>query len=151
MSNSDKYELKYFNSYLSELLNGEYMFDNCYKLTSFDGHIPNIETAKSMFSRSGLTEWSTDMTRLVDGESMFYHCDKLTSFDANLGSLSRGYCMFADCSELTYFNSYLGSLGNAAQMFSNCKLNTDSGLGACPIPLAMLLTDSVLSLQLENI
>ena len=93
-----------FNSDLSSLTIGQYMFMGCSNLHTF----------------------ISDLSSLTIGHGMFMHCSNLPTFDSNLSSLTNGYQMFYNCTNLTSFTSDLSSLTNGYQMFYNCKLDSDS-------------------------
>ncbi len=79
-----------------------------------------IINGNGMFSRTGLTSFTSDLSSLTSGESMFLVCDNLTTFNSDLSSLTNGKQMFQDCSNLTAFTSDLISLTNGFYMFSGC-------------------------------
>lgn len=116
-----------FNSDLSNLTDGDYMFKNCRKLTSFTSDLPNLTNGVCMFLYcTEFTSFSLDLSSLINGDSMFYYCPILTTFTSNLSNLTNGYCMFNYCFGLTTFVSDLSSLTNGYWMFSDCKLDTES-------------------------
>lgn len=68
-------DIQIFNSDLSSLTNGTYMFYNCDELISFN----------------------SDLSSLTHGDSMFGGCSKLIAFTSNLSSLNSGQNMFQGC------------------------------------------------------
>ena len=84
---------------LGSLIDGQYMFYYCTKLTTF----------------------TPDLSSLTNGRYMFYNCDSFTEFNSNLGALIYGYSMFESCSGLTSFTSDLSSLTDGTEMFNNCS------------------------------
>ena len=123
-----------FNSDLSSLINGDYMFYWCENIKSFSADLPNMTSAEGMFDWCEYLEsFSADsngtpvnLSKLTNGSDMFRGCKSLTSFSSNLSNLENGYCMFGYCDNFTSFNSDLSSLTDGEEMFECCKLDTAS-------------------------
>ena len=111
--------LEGFKGDLSDLEMGNNMFFQCQELKSFDSDLPNLFNGSSMFENTHLESWNIDLPRLTDGYSMFYRSSQLNSFDSVLSSLTNGSYMFYETS-LTSFTSDLSSLTDGTEMFNYC-------------------------------
>lgn len=69
------------------------------RLTSWTGDLSNMVNGQEMFqSCVNLTSFTGDLSSLTNGYYMFYTCRYLTSFSSNLSSLEDGIGMFHMCS-----------------------------------------------------
>ena len=119
--------LKSFDADLSSLTDGARMFYYCSALTTFISDLSNLTEGDGMFSRCNFNMFNTDLSSLTIGSDMFSNCSNLTSFRNNLSSLTNGYNMFYYCTNLTTFNADLSSLVDGSHMFDGCsKLGTFS-------------------------
>lgn len=113
-----------WNAPLSRLFEGRYMFRECTNLTSFISDLTNLDNGYYMFEGcSNLTEWNIDLPNLTNGESMFSGCYKLTSFEGDLSKLTNGLQMFSNCRTLSSFSADLSSLTDGTNMFGVTMLN----------------------------
>ena len=111
-----------FNGDLKGLVSGFYMFSSCQHLTSFTSDLSSLQNGYCMFSDCcELPSFNCDLPNLTDGQEMFYYCQELTSFSSELPSLQNGQSMFSDCCYLTSFSSELPSLQNGQSMFQFCS------------------------------
>lgn len=123
-----------FNSDLSSLTSGDYMFYWCEYLKSFTADLSNMTSGESMFDGcENLESFSSDssgtpvnLSSLTNGSNMFVRCKNLESFSSDLSSLINGESMFSWCEKLTSFSSDLPSLTNGHDMFSGCPFTSFS-------------------------
>jgi hypothetical protein len=129
---------------LSQLVNGNQMFNAHNKLTKFEQDLPNLTSGISMFASTGLTSFSGNLQNLSDGGSMFenarlgsfnselpictntsgmFRSNKLTKFIVDLPRVTNAGQMFVGCTSLEEFRGCLPSLRTASQMFDRCKLS----------------------------
>lgn len=101
---------------LTSLTDGDYAFYNLSKLTSFNGELPALSSARDMFSKTGLTSWNTPLPVLSVGAYMFRKTS-ITSWNMDLPSLYNGYSMFEECKALTSFEGDMPNLTEAKYMF----------------------------------
>ena len=120
------YIINEFNSSLSSLVNGSYMFTYS-KLASFKSNLSSLTNGYGMFLLcESLTTFNPiDLSSLIIGDGMFGGT-AITAFNFNLSSLSSAYQMFYNCSNLTSFTSDLSSLTDGSHMFYGCKLDSTS-------------------------
>ena len=117
-----------FNSDLSSLTDGAYMFAACPNFTSFISDLSSLTNGESMFYACiNLTSFTSDsngspmnLSSLSNGYGMFLGCSNLTSFPSDLSSLTNGEMMFLYCSNLTSFTINLSCLTNGQTMFLYC-------------------------------
>ena len=123
--------IKQFKGTLTNLENGNEMFDNL-NLISFESlNLDRLINARKMFNNSRMTTWNINLPKLVDGHSMFTSNTSLKSFNGSLESLSDGSYMFAGCTNLESFQSSLSALEVADEMFAGCKLDAKSVMFIC--------------------
>ena len=77
-------------------------FENCFKLTSFNGNLNRLTSANRMFYCTALPSFNHDLSSLMYGDGMFAQ-SKLESFDSNFYNLTSAEGMFRDCKNLTEF------------------------------------------------
>lgn len=119
--------LSEFNSDLSNLADGRWMFYGCFSLISFASDLSSLTDGLQMFSNcSSLTSFTSDLSSLTNGGVMFASCSKLETFSSDLSSLTYGGSMFYRCTNLTSFSSDLPSLTAGNIMFQSCKLDAES-------------------------
>ena len=122
---ADDAHLMFFET--NALTKGNYMFNGCTALTTFDSDLSSLTDSSYMFSGTALTSFSSDLSSLTTSYFMFKDCTKLTSFSGDLSSLTTGNKMFKDANSLTSFDSDLSSLTNGSSMFSGTALTSFSG------------------------
>jgi len=113
-----------FSGDLSNLINGDFMFNGCTFLTSFDNDLSNLTTGNSMFYDTNLTSFFSTLSSLISGTYMFQYTP-LTLFLGTLSSLTNGSAMFQGTS-LTLFGVDLSSLTNGSDMFKQTPLTSFS-------------------------
>ena len=143
------YPLTTFNSNLSSLKNGTWMFMSCYNLEGFKGDLSNLEIANNMFFQcQNLKSFDSNLPNLTEGSSMFSDTS-LESWDIDLPCLTDGYSMFEGTS-LSSFNSDLSSLTDGNSMFGYTYLEswdidlpclTDGGGMFTETPLSSFTSD----------
>lgn len=98
--------------------------------TVLTAHIdaPNSTNANWLFlNRTGITEFTGDLSSATTASAAFKNCTSLTSFEADLSSLIGSTNeMFQGCTQLSHFSSNLSSLTNGSNMFTDCCLDADS-------------------------
>ena len=114
-----------FDSDLSSLINGSYMFNGNQLIKTFRGDLSSLVNGEAMFDSSFLESFESNLSSLDYGYQMFCNSE-LTSFNCNMSKLTKGVAMFLDCSNLTTFTSDLSSLTNGNGMFDGCKLDAQS-------------------------
>lgn len=118
-------ELKTFNSDISKLGGGAFMFYNS-GLESFTSDLTSLKQGSGMFNSTKLTSFNIKMPNLTSGSNFFAHCYNLKTFSSNLNNMAVGLAMFNNATALTTFEADLPSLTNGNKMFYACKLNTAS-------------------------
>ena len=118
---ADSRNLKLFEADLSCLTNGWNMFYCCTALSSFNSDLSSLTNGGGMFSGSNLNMFNTDLSSLTNGSSMFGSCSNLTTFTSDLSSLTNGGWMFYDCTNLSSFTPDLSSLMDGSSMFAGCS------------------------------
>lgn len=94
-------------------------------LSEFNSDLSSLSDGTFMFSQCPLRVFNSDLSNLTDGSSMFSGCP-LTSFNIDLSNLTNGDYMFSNCQNLTSFNSDLSNLTKGDSMFNYCKLDAPS-------------------------
>lgn len=93
-------------------------------LSEFNSDLSSLRDGTFMFSYCPLTTFSSNLHNLTNGNSMFESC-YLTTFSTNLHNLTNGEFMFNNCGLIT-FNSDLYNLTNGDSMFNYCQLDASS-------------------------
>ena len=88
--------LSEFNSDLSSLSDGTFMFSQC-PLRVFNSDLSNLTKGYGMFGSCSFTWFSSSLHNLTNGDSMFSNCQNLTSFNSDLSNLTKGDSMFNYC------------------------------------------------------
>ena len=114
----------YGNIQTEKIKYGNYLFQSCHDLRSFESDLSSVMDGNSMFYNCGLLSFASDLSSLINGTWMFTNCTNLTTFTSDLSSLINGQDMFDSCYNLTTFTSDLSSLINGNGMFGETNLES---------------------------
>lgn len=110
---------------LGELLNGPQMFYGA-GITTFTSPLSKLINSNQMFDGAKLTSWTVDMPELKTGSTMFRSNTTMTSFSGSTPKLQTGEEMFNGCTQLQSWNGDLSALMTGYNMFYNTMLNATS-------------------------
>ena len=119
-------KLKAWDADLSQLVEGEHMFEYCDKLTSFSADLSSLENGAYMFydcSALQTFDCKAKELKLKNGGRMFALTNSLKTFDYDLPVLEHGENMFAG-SGIESFSSKLDSITHSTGMFQQCPALT---------------------------
>lgn len=111
-----------FNSDLSNLTEGYYMFQGHKNLTSFKGNLEKLRSGSMMFRYTALSSFTQNLGTLDYGSDMFADCQNLKTFESDLSNITQADGMFDNCKSLSTFHcKSLDNLKDGSKMFMNCE------------------------------
>ena len=96
------------------------MFYDCTALTTFNSDLSSLTDGSYLFGRcTNLTTFNTPMKKLLDGKYMFGYCESLSEFTSDLSSLINGEGMFSDSPNIINFDAPMPKITNLDGVFAS--------------------------------
>ena len=138
--------LQSFDKPLPNLVRGYAMFRDCKSLKTFTVEMPKLINMEEMFRNSGLTSWSSKIPEKVNSLWGTFCESDLESFTADLNNVTSLYTTFKDCKNLKTFDCDLSKVTKAVYAFSNTNLTSFN----CELPELTSADSMFLGSKIEN-